>query len=352
MVILTLLMTMGPPTAQAQEAPAGFPPQPLLEELKQRLLAPPDCGDTCGDISRMEINLADDQMIIMLKIHAVVQTAMPLPASKTDWTPTQVLMDNAPISGLASESDGQLWAMIPPGVHTMVMTGSISELESVQLPLVLKPHMVSVTAPDWDVHGLMPDGAAASTVQLVRRRRNHTPVVQRDIVSVTPFFHVERHMELGLSWQVTTIIRRITPEGSPAVVNIPLLMGERPSPPPASPWTGTWPWCISPPTREKRHIQRPLPVMSQIVLTAPKAVPWVETWRLDAATIWHYDTRGITAVQLQTADGLRQPQWQPWPGESVTIDISRPPAITGKTKTIDQADLERFHQGDGSASES
>ena len=337
-VIFTLLMMTNAPMAQAQETPTGFPPQPLLEELKQRLLAPPDCMDACGDISRMEINLSDDQMVLMLKVHTATQTAVPLPANKTEWSPAQVLMDNAPISGLASEADGQLWAMVPPGVHTILMSGSVSRSETVQLSLLLKPHMISVNAPDWDVRGLLPDNAAASTLQLVRRRQKHTPAAQRDIVSVTPFFQVERRLELGLTWQVTTLIHRITPVGSPAMINIPLLTDEAVTTPGIS-IDGNMALVHFATDQREAVYTATLPVTTQIVLTAPKAVPWVETWRLDAATIWHYDTHGITAIQLQTADGLRQSQWQPWPGESVTIDISRPSAIAGKTKTIDQADL-------------
>lgn len=78
-----------------------------------------------------------------------------------------------------------------------------------------------------------------------------------------------------------------------------------------------------------------LAIESSISLTAPRAVPWTETWILDAATVWHCDFEGIPVVHHQDRTGRWQPQWRPWPGETVTIHVPHPNAISGQTKTIE-----------------
>ena len=94
-----------------------------------------------------------------------------------------------------------------------------------------------------------------------------------------------------------------------------------------------------------------LKIASQIQLTAPRAVPWTETWILDASPIWHCDLEGIAVIHHQDRGSRWQPQWQPWPGEWVTIKVHRPQALEGQVLTLQQADLnltpgQRFGQGE------
>jgi hypothetical protein len=54
--------------------------------------------------------------------------------------------------------------------------------------------------------------------------------------------------------------------------------------------------------------------------------------------MWHAAFQGIAPVQRQ--EGNRWlPQWQPWPGEAVTIDIVQPEGVAGSTLTIDRIDV-------------
>ena len=94
-----------------------------------------------------------------------------------------------------------------------------------------------------------------------------------------------------------------------------------------------------------------LKISPQIQLTAPRAVPWTEIWILDASPIWHCDLEGIAVIHHQDRGGRWQPQWQPWPGESVTIKVHRPKALEGQVLTLQQVDLtltpgQRFGQGE------
>jgi hypothetical protein len=48
---------------------------------------------------------------------------------------------------------------------------------------------------------------------------------------------------------------------------------------------------------------------------------------------------GIPVIYHQREGRYWQPQWRPWPGEKVDINISRPKGIQGNTKTIDHSTL-------------
>ena len=80
-----------------------------------------------------------------------------------------------------------------------------------------------------------------------------------------------------------------------------------------------------------------IPIAPTILLTAPRDVPWTESWTLDAATMWRCSVSGLTAVHHQDAGSNWQPQWRPWPGEQIRIDVARPQAVTGRTVTVDRS---------------
>lgn len=48
---------------------------------------------------------------------------------------------------------------------------------------------------------------------------------------------------------------------------------------------------------------------------------------------------GIPVIYHQRRGNNWQPEWQPWPGESVSISVTKPNSVTGKTLTIDSSTL-------------
>jgi hypothetical protein len=317
-------------TGPARASETGFPPPELLDALRQRLLAPADCLPHCADISRMALTVADDELQLLLKTHAATTTAVPLPASRSSWAPDQILLDSAPISGLARDGSGLLWAVVPPGLHTIVMLGSVSQTETVQIPLPLKPHSAAYTADGWEVAGILPDGSVGSSIQLTRIRptqaRTKTAV---DKTALPQFLHVTRHLQLGTQWQVHTTIERVTPTGVPVVVSVPLLAGESLTTAGLHVEQDQALINLSPEQTVVRFSST-LKVASMIDLTAPRAVPWTETWILNVSPIWRCEFSGLSAIHHQDERARWRPQWKPWPGESLVIQMSRPDALGGR----------------------
>ncbi len=349
MVILGLWASA--PPVQAAEEPVSFPPASLLDSLRERLLTPPDCLPHCADISRMELVAVDDEIQLMVKANAATQTAIPLPSSRKSWSPGQVLLDNAPISGLARDDQGGLWAVIPAGLHTIVMQGSAVGTDLVQIPLPLKPHLATFSVDGWTLKGISADGKVGSSLLLTRVRQARGEDRRRnDAGPMPPFLHVERVLQLGLTWQVHTTVRRVTPPGVPVVASVPLLADESLTTAGLQVDKGQVLINMSADQRQL-SFQSTLEVAPQVRLTAPRAVPWTETWVLDASAIWHCDLEGIPVIHHQGGSGLWQPRWRPWPGESVIIRVRRPKPLEGQAVTVQRADLEmspgrRFSRGE------
>lgn len=350
MIVALLLAAMHWAPAQAADQ-GSFPPPEMLETLKQRLLEPPDCLPYCADISRLEVAVSGDELQVMLKVNAAVQTSIPLPVNRKSWTPEQILLDNAPISGLARDGSGGLWAVVPAGLHTVVMLGTVSRERIIQIPLPLKPHLASSVARGWTVEGILPNGTTGSSIQLTRTQdKPLNTISNRDNGVLQPFLHVQRVLHLGLTWQVTTAIERVTPIGTPIVVSVPLMASE--SVTTAGLHVDRNHVLINMSAEQRRFTYTSsLKLSPSIQLTAPRAVPWTESWILDASPIWHCDLAGIAVIHHQDRGGQWQPQWQPWPGETVTIKVHRPKAMAGQVLTIQRAGLmldpgRRFSRGE------
>jgi len=73
-------------------------------------------------------------------------------------------------------------------------------------------------------------------------------------------------------------------------------------------------------------------------LRAAGSPSFSEVWRLDLGPLWHAEVTGIPPVHRE--DGTdRTPQWRPWPGETVTLAITRPGGTEGQSLTIENAGI-------------
>jgi len=334
LVLVFLLPFFSP----APSCAAGFPPQPLLDKLQKRLLRPPDCLPNCAAIPRMDLNITRNSLRILLKIHAAVDTSVPLPGNLNIWQPSRVLLDQKLAKGLFRDASGTLWLFCPRGIHQAVMTGIPPHGHSFQLPFTLKPHSVTTSEEGWRIRGFNEDRQVLSTLQFIRREKEAAAAPSAVRTSrIPPFFHVIRTLSLGLQWHVLTTVQRLTPTGTPLVLEVPLLKGE-------SVISGfeahEGKITLSFKSETKSVRWRSLLAQSNTLrLASPVGAPWTETWILDVSPIWHCTLSGIPVVHQQGKSGYWQPTWRPWPGEKVTIKVTRPPAITGENLTIDRVKI-------------
>jgi len=166
---------------------SSFPPQSLLDELQNRLLSEhhlltqPECLPYCASSPRLFLELSTQQLSARMEIHSHADVVVPLPGIAKQWLPQQVLLNGEPASNLWRDKKGQLWIKLIKGIHQIQMTGSLPNRHTVQLPLPLKPHFVTVKAEEWDIEGVHENGVADAQLQFTRLASNESRDTQNPI---------------------------------------------------------------------------------------------------------------------------------------------------------------------------
>lgn len=325
-------------------AQGTLPSQELLNELRNRLLQkdPPECLPLCATSPRLHLELTAGTLRVRQEIHNAAHVAVPLPGLARHWLPHTVLLDGNPARGLLRMDGGQLWIELPAGQHQVVMEGPLPNRETVELPLPLKPHAVQVQAEGWEVEGVHEDGLPDDQLEFRRMRRDTDQAVDVTLEPGTlpPFVRVERTLHLGLTWGVDTRILRVSPRGSAVVLEVPSLEGESVTSAGIRVESGKVLVNMAPGDTEAGW-SSVLEQRGQLTLTAPETTAWTEIWRLDVSPIWRVEPSGIPVIHnSDPASGYWLPEWRPWPGESVALQITRPEGLPGQTLTIDSSFLE------------
>ena len=273
-----------------------------------------------------------------MEILAGAETAVPLPGNAQHWIPDHVLIDGKPASALLRANDGTVWIAVTEGAHQLLLDGALPEHDTVQIALPLKPRRVEAKLDGWTLDGLHEDGLADDDLQLSRKAKNQGghEMAAHQTENLPPFVRVERTLVLGLQWTVETRVERLTPTGSAVVLEVPLLPGESVTTVDVRVQNGKALVNMGPSATEASW-SSVLQEKSPIELRAPKDLPWVEVWKLDVSPVWHVQPSGIPVVHQQDAQGVRLPEWHPWPGESVTVEVVKPDSVPGQTFTIDQS---------------
>ncbi len=328
-----LLVGLSAPAAHAE-----VPDSSVLDQLRDRLLVKPDCVPTCASSSRMLLDVHGNVLRTRLSIEASATTAVPLPGGSAQWLPERVLVDGNVAEGLLRTTDGNLWLRVAAGTHDVSVEGALPSRESVQIALPLKPHHVEVSVEGWTLEGVHEDGLADDHLQLTRAVSDgNGKSAALAAGTLPPFVRVERTLLIGLNWQVVTRVVRLTPAGTAVVLEVPLLHGESVTTPDVRVAQGKVLVNMAPEASEVTW-QSVLQEQSPVPLVAPKTVAWAELWRLDLSPIWHATLTGVPVVHGDPS--VRIPEWRPWPGETVTIELLRPAGISGQTLTIDNSDYE------------
>lgn len=328
LLTLALAATLTPDTAQAQ-----MPDEKILSQLKEKLMRPADCLPECAEISRLSVQAAGNVLRLGLEVDAAIDTALPLPGGAKQWLPRQARLDGK-VAYVQRDEQGGLWLLTPAGKHRVELEGELPARDTLQLPLPRKPRRVDISAAEWEVAGLSDDAEVADTLQLTRRQKagasSEAPVLP-------PFLRVERRLMLDLVWHVETTVRRESPLGVPALVQIPLLPGESVTTAGVNVKDGKVLVNLGP-QADSMTWSSNLAQSNALLLTAAKDTAWAEAWIVAASTLWHVEAEGIPPVALD-ANQEADLAFRPWPGESLKLKIERPQAIPGQTLTIDSSTL-------------
>ena len=328
--LLAGLLLAAPPPARAE-----WPSPELLQELRARLTEPPDC-QRCGDLAALALTVKGDDLRLRLTLHAQADSAVPLPLPHEGLIVRSIELDGQPAL-LFRDAARLLWLRLPAGAHEAIVVATAPEtVATLQLPLPMAPGRVELEAEGWRVEGYV-EGRADRQLQLTRQRPTAAAPLQAGVMP--PFVQVERELALEVDWRVETRVRRLSQADSAAVVEIPLLAEERITTPGIRVRDGRVLLNL-PPDQAETGWSAALNRTDALTLRAADSPDFLEVWRLRADPLWHVETAGIPLVRRLDAEGQWMPEWRPWPGESITLNIRRPEGAPGDTVTVDQSHLQ------------
>jgi len=342
LLLITLVPSLWSYSDNAQAKSETFPDQTILKELKKRLTQPPECLPTCAQIHSMILRADTRQMQLSLNIHALQKVAVPLPARAKQWLPSKVLIDGKTATAMYRALDGVIWLELPKGRFNVLLSGKFDNKKYIQLPLQLKPRIVQSKLKGWSIEGIKENGVPDAQLQLTREQEVTNKATQKfqdeQTEALPPFLIIERHLKFGLDWFVETSVRRISPIGSPVVVNIPLLKGESVLTENIRSKDGQVFINMSP---SQSHLfwRSSLEKTGTLKLTAINNDFSTELWSVSVSPIWHMQYSGIPVIKHTSQQGRWTPKWHPWQGEEVTLKITRPKGIAGNTLTIEKSHI-------------
>lgn len=324
-LLLALSLITNSPGAQAQ-----IPSDELLTTLRDRLLEDRTNLPQRAEIPHAHLSVKGRQLTLTVDIHAIETVAVPLPGRLPTWSPISIT-ENVPLL----RHNGYLWALASPGTHRYTVTGLIPPGAEWQWSFLLKPRQVTIDAPGWTVTGVKPSGVPEDQVFLVEQNRATTAEAAYDRRDFNPVVIIERHLELGLVWQVRTTVRRLSPVGSAVSLSLPLLPAERLLTAGLNIEKGRLDLRLGA-QQDQFTYNSELTPSPTLELKAESSDNTVESWTLSASPIWNVQTNGL-APTYEATDSTLTPVWRPWPGEAINLTISRPEAIQGATTTIHRA---------------
>jgi hypothetical protein len=334
----SLILLAGTLIALPDPAVAAYPPQELLQALRERLLEPADCLPHCAELERLTIGLDPGQARFGLRIHAAENTSLPLPVPLNDWVPSGVSVDGEPAVAMFRDSNNTLWLYLEAGVHDVVVQGSVARLRSLRLDFPLPPHVLELELDGWSSDGADELQPVLRSLTFTREQKQGGTDTFDTRSEIPAFAHVTRHLRMGLDWQLVTTVRLESGTALPALLRIPLLEGEAVVSDDIRVEDDHAVVSLSE-TSPSANWLSSLPQSDSLRLTAAVGQPWSETWSMEITPIWNVRFSGIPVIYHQQADGQWQPQWRPWPGEQVQLAISRPRGIEGQTLTVDRSQL-------------
>jgi len=316
---------------------SDWPSDARLQELRQRLRRPAACQPECAQLEQLGVSAHDGSLQLQLELHTGADVFLPLPGGAS-WRPAEVRVDGGPANLRRDDlARGLLWLRLSPGVHHVTMSAEVGDAEFVQIALPLAPRFVRADLAGWSLEGVDARGLASGALTLTRARVAPRTGQREDLPETAPaFVRVIRTIQLDQQWTIATQIIRDGPSPTPIAVRVPLLAGEAVTD--ASVRVDGGVAVVTLGAGQNGGFSSSLNAQPQLMLRAADEPNQAETWRLDVAPMWHARFGGLAPTQRQQDDRWL-PQWQPWPGETLTIDLVRPEGVPGSTLTIDRVDF-------------
>ncbi len=337
--LLTLLMVASPAVEAQTPAPE------LLRELENRLVEPPECAPRCAEMVAADVAIGVETIRMTLTVHALADVAVPLPGSERGWRPRAVLLDGSAAGQVFRGQGESLWVRLAEGRHTIVLSGPVPAVDSLEVPFPTPPRVIEADSDGWFVAGIKDRRLLSGSLQLTRLQTegDGSADVRWESSRFPAFVRIERSIDLDLDWRMTTTVFRVAPTQGALTLEVPLIDGE-------SIVTGDFTvedgrvLVTMNPNQRSVSWRSNLPRKSPLALNAEKGAAWQEVWRVGVGSIWHANFSGVPESENpQAPDDARIAEFYPRGGESLMIEAMRPEASKGSTLAFDSVEINVEH---------
>lgn len=330
---------------------SAYPPKHFLDDLEQRLLRPEKCHPDCSAIDAVHITIKQQQLFMRLQINSAAFSSVPLPLDLTNLSIEQILLNNQPLDNYRPASDNnyrQPAIALDKGQHQVSISARIKS-DQIVLPITMATHNFSYQLNHWSINGLKNYQPVSNQIILQRLKADkqaETPAAgqsKQTGINVPVFVKITRHFYLDQDWTIETRVSRLSDQQknhSQAVIfEYPLLQHESVISADKKVTNHHITINLSP-TENSFSWRSRLKQTEQLSLTAADNADWIEQWQIHSNPIWHIEHQGIPPIQ-HTGSGMNYlPVWRPWPGETLQLNITKPEALAGTTRTITQSQLQ------------
>jgi hypothetical protein len=333
-----------------QAARAELPDAEILQALETRLLQAPECAPRCAELAAAEIAIGEHTLRMTLSISALEDVAVPLPGSDSGWRPGTILLDGSAAGQVARGPGQSLWLRLLAGRHTVVLSGAIPAVDSLEIPFPAPPRVVEASGESWLVAGIKDRRLLSGSLQLTRLQKDNAAAgaARWESSRFPAFVEVSRTLQLDLDWRVTTTVTRVAPALGALTLELPLLAGESVITDNMTVSDGKILVSMAP-NQDAVSWASNLQRVSPLALHASESLAWRETWAVVASNIWHVTFDGIPESDVVSAtDNARAAVFYPRAGEELIVTTTRPEGSSGSTLAFDSVALTTQH-GDRSS---
>ncbi|RDS85353.1 hypothetical protein [Dyella psychrodurans] len=320
-----LIMACLPHIAHAQSTPN----QAVLNQLQARLTEAPKCVPDCAVVAATTVQAKDDQISLDMEVHTGASVALPMPQTDGGMQLISVSVDNN-ANALIGRSEGQLVTRLVPGIHHVSLSYRVKPVDSTTLNFTLRPQRISFSGQGWSLDGVDAGRMLGDSVTFNRLKvaedGKQAPLPQQ---AFPPYVRITRDLRLGVDWRVVNTVRRLAPSEGGFTVEVPLLPSEHPLGDNVRVQNGRVSVTFNAGQTSVEWASR-LDHVDSLQWKAPSLDDRAEIWQLHAAAIWHIETKGVPLGD--NSDGMR---FEPLPGETLSLVITRPKPVEGDSLAFD-----------------
>lgn len=343
---LTIFMGLSFGSANAAAQPNStiqnkdIPSKEILNELKEKLTKEdaPACIPYCVSIPNGKISNRGNTITLDISINAADEIVIPLPTIRSDNSNSvkveKITNDGKIVRNIIKEND-TIFLKLNSGINNISIKMLLdNNSDKFFLYSVFNiPYLVD----DLNGFRISSDNDKNQSFQITRNKTekiiNNKNSSNSSVskMNIEPFFTINRFLDIGTSWQVTTTVMRNNNIGENATIKVPLLKDEKVLTNEGTLLKDKILLSFSPNEVRKEFVSI-IPIENEIVLNYPKqALNYNEIWSFMIDFTWNFKIEGLQPIVSDTSQMI----FYPAAGDTLKLLISQPENVDGNTLTFD-----------------